>query len=693
MAQQQRQQPLPPPPLLVQVESNNHDIINLTQKFMKMEPPTFLGGIEPLKAETWLLEMEKLFEVFPCSATEKVLLATYILKDEARRWWLLVRNNNGDMTWAQFNEIFYNKYFPQCFRDRKVLEFQELKQGRMSVAKYEAKFTELAWFAPHMVDTDYKKAWKFEGGLDLEVFDRVGVLKLPTYVEVLDRAIMAEATIAAMKQAKTPTTEWKSKRHGSNFRRGCSFSMNKKQNTGSSSSLSQSSGSIPVCSECGRKYKGICQRASGACFGCGTTGHMIRDCPMRFANVNHPAASSAGSVPVTRANTRTNARGNAGTETLRQRRVFSLMLGDVQNTKTVVSGIIPICAQNAYVLIDYGSTHSFVSHAFSWKLTRPIESVKCLLSVSTPSGSSMMCAYVYSACDVVISDVTLYVDLLPLNIDHFDCILGMDWLTKYCATIDYVNKTIMFKPPSMPEFTFTRNGVVPPPYLISFMKVKKLLRKGCRGYLCCALIESLGGASIETIPVVSDFPDVFPNDLLGDLIDREIEFTIDVTPGTQPISKTPYRMLTTELKELKLTQKNVPFDWNDQRESAFQELKTRLVTAPILTLPNGTEGFQIYSDASHKGLGCLLMQSGKRELLYDLEKNEIEIVIREQDGILVAISAQPVIIEEIKEKQIEDEFLKKIMDEIDSKPRPGFILENNILAEFTTGLGDRTETE
>ena len=60
-----------------------------------------------------------------------------------------------------------------------------------------------------------------------------------------------------------------------------------------------------------------------------------------------------------------------------------------------------------------------------------------------------------------------------------------------------------------------------------------------------------------------------------------------------------------------LTQKNVPFDWNEQREAAFQELKTRLVTAPILTLPNGTDGFQVYSDASYKGLGCVLMQNGR----------------------------------------------------------------------------------
>ncbi|XP_028121357.1 uncharacterized protein LOC114318617 [Camellia sinensis] len=282
---------MPPPPPLVQVEPDNNDIINLTQKFMMMEPLTFLGGFEPLKTKTWLLEMEKLFEVFPCSEMQKVLLATQTLKDEARRWWLLIRNRNGNITWAQVNEIFYDKYFPQCFRDRKVFEFQELKQ-------------------------DYKKAQKFEGGLDLEVFDRVGILKLSTYVEVLDRALMAEAILAAKKQAKAPTTEWRGKRFGFNFKKGWSFS--KKQNTGSSSCSSQSSGSISNYLDYGRKHRGVCYHASGACYRCGKLGHIMKDCPLGFKNANRPAASSAGSVSVTRSNARTNARGNTGNETLRQ---------------------------------------------------------------------------------------------------------------------------------------------------------------------------------------------------------------------------------------------------------------------------------------------------------------------------------------------------------------------------------------
>ncbi|KAK8936665.1 hypothetical protein KSP39_PZI012024 [Platanthera zijinensis] len=75
-----------------------------------------------------------------------------------------------------------------------------------------------------------------------------------------------------------------------------------------------------------------------------------------------------------------------------------------------------------------------------------------------------------------------------------------------------------------------------------------------------------------------------------------------------------------------LTRKNVTFQWTENCQTAFDLLKERLTTAPILILPSGTEGFQIYSDASYKGLGCVLMQHGKviayaSRQLKDAEKN------------------------------------------------------------------------
>ena len=61
----------------------------------------------------------------------------------------------------------------------------------------------------------------------------------------------------------------------------------------------------------------------------------------------------------------------------------------------------------------------------------------------------------------------------------------------------------------------------------------------------------------------------------------------------------------------KLTKKNAPYVWTDQCETSFQELKTRLTTVPVLTLPSRSCGFTIFTDASNVGLGCVLMQDGK----------------------------------------------------------------------------------
>ena len=119
---------------------------------------------------------------------------------------------------------------------------------------------------------------------------------------------------------------------------------------------------------------------------------MMKDCPIRFENTNQPAASSAESASASKTNTRA----NTGKEPLRQGRVFALVPGDVPNTYTVVSGTLSVCSQNACVLIDSGSTHSFVSHAFSQKLTRPLEFMTYVLSVSTSSGDAMMCTHVVS---------------------------------------------------------------------------------------------------------------------------------------------------------------------------------------------------------------------------------------------------------------------------------------------------------
>ena len=60
-----------------------------------------------------------------------------------------------------------------------------------------------------------------------------------------------------------------------------------------------------------------------------------------------------------------------------------------------------------------------------------------------------------------------------------------------------------------------------------------------------------------------------------------------------------------------LIRKNKKFVWGEEQDKSFLEVKTKLTSAPVLTVPSGTEGFAIYSDASKLGLGCVLMQHGR----------------------------------------------------------------------------------
>ena len=116
-----------------------------------------------------------------------------------------------------------------------------MKQGNQTIAKYEARFIELAWFAPHMGDTDYKKARKFESGLRNAILDKVNVLKLLEYVDVLDRALMSTTNLASHSRP----FEWKGKRQGSYSNKGSLSS--KKQNLRTSSASNSTRDYAPTC--------------------------------------------------------------------------------------------------------------------------------------------------------------------------------------------------------------------------------------------------------------------------------------------------------------------------------------------------------------------------------------------------------------------------------------------------------------
>ena len=121
-------------------------------------------------------------------------------------------------------------------------------------------------------------------------------------------------------------------------------------------------------------------------------------------------------------------------------------------------------------------------------------------------------------------------DLILLLLDGMDIILGMDWMTQHQVILDISSRAVEINSPKYGTTTLY------------------LPFRDCLNSCAFALLES----KLENIPVVCEYANVFPDDLPGMPPDRDIEFIIELQPGTAPISKRSYRMPPKELAELKI---------------------------------------------------------------------------------------------------------------------------------------------
>nr|CAD1817899.1 unnamed protein product [Ananas comosus var. bracteatus] len=144
-------------------------------------------------------------------------------------------------------------------------------------------------------------------------------------------------------------------------------------------------------------------------------------------------------------------------------------------------------------------------------------------------------------------------DLLALHkLGESEVVLGMDWLTKYFATINCKNRTVTFRELRQEDVVYRGCQSSLFAMTISSSRARQLISRGCIAYLASVVLRGVDDTPrIEDIPVVREFCDVFPAELPGMPPDKEIEFVVDLVSGITPISKAPYRMAPTELKELR----------------------------------------------------------------------------------------------------------------------------------------------
>ncbi|GJR24179.1 hypothetical protein Tco_0972706 [Tanacetum coccineum] len=144
---------------------------------------------------------------------------------------------------------------------------------------------------------------------------------------------------------------------------------------------------------------------------------------------------------------------------------------------------------------------------------------------------------------------------MPVELGSFDVIIGMDWLAKYHALIVCDEKVVRI--PYGNEVLIIRGDNCDSGSklnIISCTKTQKYIEKGCQVYLAQVTSKKAEDKSeerrLEDVPIVREFPEVFPEDLPGLPPARQVEFQIDLVPGAAPVARAPYRLAPAEMQEV-----------------------------------------------------------------------------------------------------------------------------------------------
>ncbi|GJZ03861.1 putative reverse transcriptase domain-containing protein [Tanacetum coccineum] len=261
------------------------------------------------------------------------------------------------------------------------------------------------------------------------------------------------------------------------------------------------------------------------------------------------------------------------------------------------------------MLFDSGADRSFVSTTFSALLDVAPTTLDTSYAVELADGRISETNIVLRGCTLGLLGHPFDIDLMPVELGSFDVIIGMDWLAKYHALIVCDEKT------------------------------QKYIEKGCQVYLAQVTSKKAEDKSeerrLKDVPIVREFPEVFPEDLLSksrkeheghlklilNLLKKE-ELYAKFSKCEFWLSKVQFlgHMIDSEGIRVDPTKIEAIKDWAspktpteirqflEKAEAAFQLLKQKLCSAPILALPEVSENFVVYCDASHKGLGAVLMQ-------------------------------------------------------------------------------------
>ncbi|GJV50980.1 putative reverse transcriptase domain-containing protein [Tanacetum coccineum] len=473
-------------------------------------------GIEGAVGLTWWFEkLESQFGISNVTECGRVKFASSTLLDGALTWW-------------NVNEI-----------KQMENELWNLKVKGTNLIAYNQRFQELILLCPEMVPNADRLLERYIEGLPLNIKGNVTSSKPVDLHEAID---MAQGLMYQVVQELGENSGDKRKWNGNHYN---------PNNTNNTSNLNPNK-----------------RPETARVFSAGQ-GHKAKDCraPPRLANQRRPGSQGGqGSNPQNPQNNQRQNQGNpkgsnqASTSTQGGRRapgrVYSLCAEAAVKDNNVVNGTFLINNVYASVLFDTGADRSFVSYAFSKYIDIPPTTLDTNYSVELADGKSLTTNTILRGCTLNLQNHLFKIDLLPIELGSFDVIVGMDWMAEHRAEVVCYEKYIRVPyGNNMLIIQGERSGVKNESRLevISSIRTQKYIDQGCQVFLIQIIKEEeteIPERRIEDVPVVRDFPEVFPEELPGLPPTRQVEFHIELIPGAAPVARAPYRLAPAEMKEL-----------------------------------------------------------------------------------------------------------------------------------------------
>jgi len=222
-------------------------------------------------------------------------------------------------------------------------------------------------------------------------------------------------------------------------------------------------------------------------------------------------------------------------------KVFALTGTQIVNEDRLIRGTCFFNSTPLIAIIDIGATHCFIAFDCASKLGLVMSNMNGEMVVKTPAKGSVTTSLVCLKCPLSMFGPDFEVDLVCLPLSGMDVIFGMNWLEYNHVHINCFRKTVYFssaEEESEVEFLSTK-------------QLKQLERDEIQMFSLMASLSVENQAVIDKLQVVCEFPEVFPDEIPDVPPEREVEFSIDLVPGTKPVSMAPYRMSASELAELK----------------------------------------------------------------------------------------------------------------------------------------------